>query len=129
MARPKKEELKTRRITIRVTELEYQTFMELAKKQKMTLAEYVRQQAIHGKIETHYDIKAGEDELKELCREFHKIGINLNQISRFLNTGGTVGKDMIREIRNLVSELFTLRQELIEYMEGNTRGNPEASRK
>lgn len=129
MARPKKEEPKTRRITIRVTELEYETFTELAEKQKMTLAEYVRQQVIHGKVETHYDIKTGEDELKELCREFHKIGINLNQISRFLNTGGTVGRDMIKEIRDLVSELFTLRQKVIRHMEGNARGNPEASRK
>ena len=117
MARPKKDEPRTRRITIRVTELEYQTFTELAEKQKMTLAEYVRQQVIHGKIETHYDIKTGEDELKELCKEFHKIGINLNQISRFLNTGGTSVMDMIKEIQNLVSELFTLRQEVIRHIE------------
>lgn len=129
MARPKKEETMTKRITIRVTELEYQTFMEEAEKQKMTLAEYVRQQTIHGKIDVHYELKTGQDELKELCKEFHKIGINLNQISRFLNSGGTAGMDMKKEIQESVSELFTLRLKVIRYMEGDTRGNPKTSGK
>ena len=129
MSRPKKEEPKTKRITIRVTDLEYQTFTEEAQKQHITLAEYVRYQTIHGKLDIHYDIKTGQDELSDLCKEFHKIGINLNQIAKFLNSGGNTGQEMMEEIKESVSELFTLRQEVNRYMEDHSHGNPKTSRK
>ena len=116
MSRPKKEESKNRRITIRLTDLEYGLFREASEKEKMSIAEYVRHRAICGKTETHYDLHVGNEEIKNTCEELHKIGINLNQISRFLNSGGTLTDEIRKEIRRAISELFTLRQELSDYI-------------
>ena len=105
MARPKKKEPKTRRITIRVTETEYAIFTEEAEKQKMTLAEYIRQRVIHHKTETKYEITTGKEELKELLIEHHKIGINLNQIAKHLNAGGTATPELIKDIHRATAAL------------------------
>ena len=99
MSRPKKEYPRTRRITIRVTELEYQTFLTEAEREKMTLAEYIRQRAIHNKTEVHYDINPINEDYKKLLIEHHKIGINLNQIAKHLNSGGTATPELIAELK------------------------------
>ena len=106
MSRPKKEEPKNRRITIRVTETEYELFAEEAEKQKMTLAEYIRQRAIHNRTEVHYDINPINEDYKKLLIEHHKIGINLNQIARHLNTGGAVTEEILSEIRKAIAALW-----------------------
>ena len=107
MSRPKKEEPKNRRITIRVTETEYAIFTEEAEKQKMTLAEYIRQRVIHHKTETKYEISAGKEELKELLIEHHKIGINLNQIAKHLNSGGSATEEIVAEVRKAASVILS----------------------
>ena len=112
MARPKKEEPRNKRITIRLTDLEYEIFQEESDKEKMSIAEYVRHRAVHGKTEVRYKLSTGNDEMKQLCKEFHKIGINLNQISRFLNSGGKMTDEIRIDIRIAISELFELRQKL-----------------
>lgn len=112
MARPKKEEPRNKRITIRLTDLEYELFQAESERERMSIAEYVRHRAVHGKTEVRYKLYTGNDETKQLCEEFHKIGINLNQISKFLNSGGTVTDEIKKDIRSAISELFELRQKL-----------------
>ena len=107
MARPKKKEPKEKRITIRLTNLEYQILSEEAEREHMTLAEYARNRIIHGKTETHYEISTGNKELKELLIEHHKIGINLNQIAKHLNSGGTATEEIVKEVREATSVILS----------------------
>lgn len=44
--------------------------------------------------------------------EYHKIGINLNQIAHHLNNGGIVNDEIISAIKKNVSVLSKLRREL-----------------
>ena len=107
MSRPKKEDPKTKRITIRVTKTEYALFTEEAQKQNMTLAEYIRHRVIHHKTEIHYDIDKSMKTQKALLREHHKIGINLNQIAHHLNSGGAETEEIRKEIRKAISDLWS----------------------
>ena len=106
MSRPKKTDPRDHRITIRVTETEYSLFTEEAEKQNMTLAEYIRHRVIHHKTEIHYDIDNSIETQKALLREHHKIGINLNQIARHLNSGGAATEELRKEIRKAISDLW-----------------------
>lgn len=112
MARPKCDENRERRITIRLTEIEYQILSEETERAGLTFAEYVRHQALFGKIDVHYDIETGNKEIREIRDELHRIGINLNQIARFFNTGGKAGEAVFQDIQNSVSDIFTLGNEL-----------------
>lgn len=112
MSRPKKTEPKEKRITIRLTNLEYQIISEEAEREHMTLAEYARHRIIHGKTETHYEISTGKEELKELLIEHHKIGINLNQIAKHLNSGGIATPDLLRELRQATHVILSAAKDL-----------------
>ena len=64
-------------------------------------------------IQLHYEIVADMDELRRLVNEYGKIGSNLNQIARYFNTGGDSSAEMKDEIRQCISDLFSLRKEVL----------------
>jgi len=74
----------TKKLTFRVSEEDYQRFQEVVKNYKVKQAEFLRQLTLLGldKAENSLRLKL----LKELIKEVHRIGVNLNQIARWVNT-------------------------------------------
>ena len=59
------------------------------------------------------EVVADMEELRRLVGEYGKIGVNLNQIARYFNTGGERSLAMEDEIRHCIEELFALREEVL----------------
>ena len=85
MARPKKSDTETRRhrLYIRVTDHDKKTIEARAATTGLTVSEYLRRMALNGQIELH-ESKADF----ALVRALDRIGVNLNQITKKLNTTG-----------------------------------------
>ncbi|HGF7952266.1 TPA: plasmid mobilization relaxosome protein MobC [Enterococcus faecium] len=126
MARPKKEFTRPYRITIRFTDVEYEHISDTAKEARLTLSEYIRKMALEGKLTFHCEVVADMTELQKLTNEIGNIGSNLNQIAKYFNTGGIRSNAMEAEIRNCISQLFSLRKEIVK-IEGNVYGSVETS--
>ena len=122
MTKPKKDISRPYRITIRFTDTEYHHIIDTAKEAGLTLSEYIRKMTLEGKITFHFETVADMTELQKLTHEIGKIGSNLNQIAKYFNTGGFRSNAMEAEIRNCISQLFSLRQEIIK-VGGNIYGS------
>lgn len=87
---------------IRMTSDELDAIRANARNQSMSVSEYVRQVAIKGKIVEHHskvDFQA--------VRELLKVGTNLNQIARQLNSGGSIAPVALRDTLATVREAVT----------------------
>ncbi len=126
MARPKKEpELcKEHRVTVRFKEIQYSIIEGYAKQLGISVAEYVRLQAVSGKVVISYPVVADIPQLQKLTDEFHAIGNNLNQIARYFNMGGLHSMAIRQEINECVMELMKLRKVVID-MAGDFNGSTQ----
>ena len=126
MARPKKDSglHKTRKIDFRLDETQYSIIEKYAADAGMTVSEYVRHQAVYGKVEIHYPVIAEVSSLQQLTNQFAAIGINLNQIAKYFHMGGLQSKAMREEINRCIAEIMKLRKTVLE-MAGDFRGSTE----
>ena len=71
MARPRKTETEpmTHSFVVRLTDTQYEIIKSYADQVGMSMAEFIRHQAIHGKIEIRYPVVASIDDLQPLTRE------------------------------------------------------------
>jgi hypothetical protein len=83
MARPKKDDDAKREhiVSLRCTEAEHTALAERAAAVGMTQSEYLRHMAVAGRVV----VKHTQTDT-ELTTELRRIGVNLNQIARVLNT-------------------------------------------
>ena len=119
MTRPQKESDMKRehRITIRLTDTEFSIIENMAEQADMTISEYMRKQIMEGQVNTKFEIVADVKEIKKLIGELGKIGSNLNQIARHVNTGGGSGHDRVQVVAALMAidaGLERLRQTVLE---------------
>ena len=114
MSRPKKKksEMKTHIITVRFTDDEYNKILDKADKSNLSVSEFIRTQLDKGKVITKYEVVTEKETKRKLAEEYHKIGINLNQIAHHLNGGDEVTDDLIASIEHYISELRKLRRAL-----------------
>jgi hypothetical protein len=126
MARPKKilTEPKSHCFVVRLTDTQHEIIKNYAEKIGMSMAEYIRHQAINGKIEISYPIVASVPDLQKLTAEFGKIGSNLNQIARYFNTGGMQSKAIREDINECIAELMEASRRVTE-MAGEFNGNTQ----
>jgi hypothetical protein len=119
MARPKKHILEKHghQMTIRFTESQYNCIVENAKSLKLAPAEYVRLQAIAGKIEMDVRIVADIEELHEIARLLANATGNLNQIAKYYNLGGIRSKEMQKRINAGVEAIFEIRNMMTKIVE------------
>ena len=95
---------RTVQIKFRVTE-EERAFIE----QKMQLVPtrnmeaYLRKMAIDG-----YIVNTDTTPLKKQYEEMHKIGININQIAKKVNTTGDLYPEEMQELKEMVKELWRI---------------------
>ena len=126
MARPKKEKelLKEHRVTVRFKEIQFSIVENCAKQLGVPVAEYIRRQAVHGKVEVSYSVVADVEQLQKLTDEFHAIGNNLNQIARYFNMGGLHSIAIRQEINECVMELMQMRKAVMD-MAGDFHGGTQ----
>jgi alpha/beta superfamily hydrolase len=67
---------------------------------------YLRKMAIDGYI----IVKESQDteELKKICAEMHKIGVNINQISKRINETNHIYKEDMQDIKKGVDDIWQL---------------------
>ena len=128
MARSKKDESlrKGKQISIRFSEAEYAKITELTKRQNTTVTDYLRDRSVHGKVETTLQIIADPEEVKKAARELSGILINLQQISKYYNTGGTYSQAMQDAIRGATDDVLTMLA-VLKKMAGEGIGNFKTS--
>lgn len=84
-------------------------------------SEYMREMAIYGKV-IHFD----EQDFKKCYDEFHKIGVNVNQMAKIANETGQIYvddiqmlKDAYQSYNNLLNSIYLKYYENVERLRKN----------
>ena len=103
MARPRLGESERRRRTIgvRVTEAEAAELRERAQAARLSVGAYLRRRALGQRVRSAVERRLGAAELRELNR----IGVNLNQMARALNSGAVSSSAETRATVEQVGEM------------------------
>ncbi len=97
---------RTVQVKFRVTEAERNLILE-----KMNLiptknmAAYLRKIAIDG-----YIVQVDHSDIKAMTAEIQKIGVNINQIARRVNSTGSVYQEDIDELKGALDEIWRLQR-------------------
>ena len=103
MARPRlgEEERRTRTVGVRVTEAEAEELCERAQGARLSVGAYLRRRGLGQRVRLAAERRLGAAELRELNR----IGVNLNQMARTLNSGAVSSPAETQEEVERVGEL------------------------
>lgn len=64
---------------------------------------YLRKMAIDG-----YIVTTDSTPLKKQYEEMHKIGVNINQITKKVNTNGDLYPEEMKELKGMVKEIWRI---------------------
>lgn len=97
---------RTVQIKFRVTE-EERALIKGKMKQIPTrnMAAYLRKMAIDG-----YIIQVDHQDIKNMTAEIQRIGVNINQIAKRVNTTGSIYQEDIEEIKGVLAEIWRLQR-------------------
>ena len=109
-------------VAVRLTDAEMALLDQGASMLGISRSEYLRKLLLEKEITNTIEVIADMDELRKLVSEYGKIGSNPNQIARYFNTGGEWSEEIKDEIRQCISELFSLRKEVLR-MAGELHGH------
>ena len=103
MARPRlgEEERRTRTVGVRVTEAEAEELQERAQGARLSMGAYLRRRGLGQRVRM-------AAELREL-RELNRIGVNLNQMARAMNSGAAAPagtREAVERVGELVARLL-----------------------
>ena len=128
MARPKNKQpiQRTHDIHIRCSEMEYEIVSGYAESAGLPTSTYIRKCFLkEAPASTHY-IVADTSEIHQLVTIAAGIGNNLNQITRYLHSGGKITVSIVDEIKKCITEVRELRREIVHL--GGIYGNPKTLR-
>jgi hypothetical protein len=128
MARPKNKQpiQRTHDIHIRCSEMEYEIVSGYAESAGLPTSTYIRKCFLkEAPSSTHY-IVADTSEIHQLVTIAAGIGNNLNQITRYLHSGGKITVSIVDEIKKCITEVRELRREIVHL--GGIYGNPKTLR-
>ena len=106
-------DVKTHPFVVRLNDNQYSVIEGYAKQIGISMAEYIRQQAVFGKVEISYPIVVDFPQLEKLTNEFAAIGNNLNQIAQYFHLGGLQSKAMCEEINSCIAEIMKMRKDVM----------------
>ena len=95
-------------------------------KYKMTKAgiknqsEYFREMSVYGKV-----VKFDLSELRPICNELNRIGVNLNQVARIANTTGAIYRNDLADLMDKFNAIY----ESVDLLVDNTEKNMELLKK
>ena len=97
---------RTVQLKFRVTEAERDLILEKMKLiPTRNMPSYLRKIAIDGNI-----IQIYHSDIKAMTAEIQKIGVNVNQIARRVNSTGSVYQEDIDEIKGVLNEIWRLQR-------------------
>lgn len=97
---------RTIQLKFRVTEAERDLIFEKMRLlHTNNLAAYLRKVAIDG-----YVIAVDNSDIKAMTAEIQKIGVNINQIAKRVNSTGRIYEQDIEEIKRVVEEIWRLQR-------------------
>jgi hypothetical protein len=114
--KPAKSETRQRtdRLFVRLTPEEKAIFLGRADKAGLTAAAFLRAAAIgNAGPRAQKKVPADAQALREMIGHLGKIGSNLNQIARYLHTGGSA-EVVLSDIRNVLADHARIRDRLYE---------------
>lgn len=88
-------------ISFRLNEKERRVLVKKAEDAGLTLSKYAKKQALEGKLK----IMFSDEKAKEIITSLSRIGNNVNQIARKLNTENFVADDMKSQFTQIQSDL------------------------
>ena len=122
---------RTRIVKTRLSEEEYEEFRHRCDVYQVSQSEWLRQLIQTGRVHTTIRATLTSDELLEaigkLTAQYGKIGSNLNQIARFLQTQGMPYNTLSEEVRTAISELADLKYQVLTQV-GDAVGNVQTYR-
>lgn len=115
---------KTKRVTVRMTEAQYDLLESYASKSGLSLAEYARS-ALVGKFPPiKYEIVYNSPKILKIFSDLGHISGNLNQIARHLNQGGAFTESLKKEVSGCIAQILHMRDNVQEVV-GEYRGHSE----
>lgn len=93
---------KEHRITIRLTEDEYDVLKRECLSSQLSISEYIRRLLRNRKIPVYPIIIHDEHEILEELRKINKVGNNLNQIVRYFNNNGIMNNQVYKEMKEVI---------------------------
>ena len=107
MARPRlgDEERRGRTVGVRVTEAEAEELQERAQGARLSIGAYLRRRGLGQRVRMVAERRLGAEELRELNR----IGVNLNQMARAMNSGAAAPagtREAVEQVSELVARLL-----------------------
>ena len=99
---------------VRLSAMELEFLNQKSEKLGIAKAEVIRKLLSEKPIIHKFEIVADLPQIQELISAYWKISTNLNQIAKYYNTGGEISMAVTDEIRQCISDLFTLRKKVLE---------------
>ena len=100
---------RTVQIKFRVTEAERDLILEKMKLvPTRNMAAYLRKIAIDG-----YIIQIDHADIKAMTAEIQKIGVNVNQIARRINSTGAVYAQDVEDIKGALAQIWQLQRSIL----------------
>ncbi len=82
--------------------------LRMAQLPTQNIGAYMRKMAINGLI-----IYTDTSDIKEMNKELHSIGVNVNQIARRVNETNSIYKEDITELKNYMDEIWKLQRKIL----------------
>jgi len=101
---PMAERKRNKEIHFYVTEEEHKLIRrKMIESKTKNMGAYLRKMAIDG-----YIVNTDTTPLKKQYEEMHKIGVNINQIAKKVNTTGDLYPEEMQELKEMVKELWRI---------------------
>jgi hypothetical protein len=102
--------MREKRITVRLTEEEYEMLSKLAEERNLSVSELVRKLVFERRLPKPTPKKAmlKIPECRKLAYELNKIGVNLNQIARRVNINKNIDLLALELLAEIEEELLAL---------------------
>lgn len=82
--------------------------LRMAQLPTQNIGAYMRKMAINGLI-----IYTDMTDIKEMNKELHSIGVNVNQIARRVNETNSIYKEDITELKNYIDEIWKQQRKIL----------------
>ena len=93
-------------IGLRLTDVELDLLDQGAACLSISRSEYLRKLLLEKQINHQIEVVADMNNLRKLVSEYGKIGLNLNQIAKHLNSGGSQSRAIENEIHQCIKNLM-----------------------
>ena len=100
--------LRKNRIVVRVTDDELRIINKKAEASRLNRTKYIIETLING-----YVIVQDLESLRNLTNEINKIGVNINQIAKHINTTNNIYKSDMEEIKAKVEEIYKIVESIL----------------